>query len=66
MERLAPTLDETAGLMRAAEEHDPEFPTYLWVAAAVGAARRDAGAAMERGGLRRGVLTTRNTSERVH
>ena len=38
-ERVAPTLEETAALMLAAERHDPEFLTYLWVAAEEGGRR---------------------------
>ena len=38
-ERVAPTLEETAALMLAAERHDPDFLTYLWVAAEEGGRR---------------------------
>ena len=38
-ERVAPTLDETARILLAAEQHDPAFLTYLWVAAEEGGRR---------------------------
>lgn len=38
-DRIAPTLDETARILLAAEEHDPDFLTYLWVAAEEGGRR---------------------------
>jgi integrase len=38
-ERVAPTLDETARILLAAERHDPAFLTYLWVAAEEGGRR---------------------------
>ena len=38
-ERVAPTLEETAVLMLAAERHDPDFRTFLWVAAEEGGRR---------------------------
>ena len=38
-DRVAPTLDETARVLLAAEEHDPAFLTYLWVAAEEGGRR---------------------------
>jgi integrase len=38
-ERVAPTLEETARLLLAAEHSDPEFLTYLWVAAEEGGRR---------------------------
>ena len=37
--RIAPTVEETARLLLAAERHDPEFLTYLWVAAEEGGRR---------------------------
>lgn len=41
-ERVAPTLEETARILLEAEINDPEFLTFLWVAAetGVGGARR--------------------------
>ncbi len=38
-ERLAPTLDETARILLAAEASDADFHTYLWVAAEEGGRR---------------------------
>jgi integrase len=38
-ERIAPTIEETARLLLAAERDDPEFLTYLWVAAEEGGRR---------------------------
>lgn len=37
--RVAPTIDETARLLLAAEEHDPDFLAFLWVAAETGGRR---------------------------
>lgn len=38
-ERVAPTVEETAAIMLTAERHDPEFLTFLWVAAEEGGRR---------------------------
>ena len=38
-DRVAPTIEETARLLLAAECNDPEFLTYLWVAAEEGGRR---------------------------
>ena len=38
-ERVAPTLDEAAAILLAAEQHDRDFLTYLWVAAEEGGRR---------------------------
>lgn len=38
-ERLAPTLEETARMLLEAEKSDPDFLTYLWVAAETGGRR---------------------------
>jgi integrase len=38
-ERVAPTLEETARILLEAEVSDPEFLTYLWVAAETGGRR---------------------------
>lgn len=38
-ERVAPTVEETAAIMLAAEVHDPDFLTFLWVAAEEGGRR---------------------------
>jgi integrase len=38
-ERVAPTIEETARILLAAERDDPEFLTYLWVAAEEGGRR---------------------------
>jgi integrase len=38
-ERVAPTLEETARILLEAETNDPEFLTYLWVAAETGGRR---------------------------
>jgi integrase len=38
-DRVAPTIEEAARLLLAAEEHDPTFLTYLWVAAEEGGRR---------------------------
>lgn len=37
--RVAPTLEETARILRAAEQFDPDFLTFLWVAAEEGGRR---------------------------
>jgi integrase len=37
--RVAPTIEETARILLAAEETDPEFLTYLWLAAEEGGRR---------------------------
>ena len=38
-ERVAPTLEETARILLEAEVSDPDFLTYLWVAAETGGRR---------------------------
>jgi integrase len=38
-ERVAPTLEETARILLEAEKSDPDFLTYLWVAAETGGRR---------------------------
>jgi integrase len=38
-ERVAPTLEETARMLLEAEKSDPDFLTYLWVAAETGGRR---------------------------
>jgi integrase len=38
-ERVAPTLEETARILMEAEASDPDFVTYLWVAAETGGRR---------------------------
>ena len=38
-ERVAPSVAETAAIMFTAEQHDPEFVTFLWVAAEAGGRR---------------------------
>lgn len=50
VERLAPTVAETARIMLTAECHDPEFFTYLWVAAEEGG-RRGETLALRWGGI---------------
>jgi integrase len=50
-EREAPTLEETAKILLCAEKHDPDFLTYLWVAAEEGG-RRGETLALRWGGCR--------------
>ena len=65
VERVPPTLEETARLLLAAERHDPEFLTYLWVAAEEGG-RRGETLALRWGGVDfdEGVLTIDSTVTR--
>lgn len=64
-ERVAPTVEETASIMLAAETHDPEFHTFLWVAAEAGG-RRGETLALRWGGIdfANGVLTIDSTVTR--
>lgn len=64
-ERVAPTLEETAVLMLSAERHDPDFLTYLWVAAEEGG-RRGETLALRWGSVdfKTGVLTINATITR--
>ena len=63
--RVAPTLEETAAILLAAEVHDPEFLTYLWVAAEEGG-RRGETLALRWGGVdfERGELVIDSTVTR--
>jgi integrase len=64
-ERVAPTIEETAAIMLAADEHDPAFSTFLWVAAEEGG-RRGETLALRWGGVDfdNGVLTIDSTVTR--
>jgi integrase len=50
VERMAPTVEETAKILLAAEREDPPFLTYLWVAAEEGG-RRGETLALRWGGI---------------
>jgi integrase len=61
----APTIEEAAALILAAEEHDPDFLTYLWVAAEEGGRRGETLALRWRGvDFATGVLTIDGTISR--
>lgn len=64
-ERVAPTIAETAAIMVAADVHDPEFGTFLWVAAEEGG-RRGETLALRWGGVDfdHGILTIDSTVTR--
>jgi integrase len=64
-QRVAPTIEETAAIMLAAEQLDPEFSTFLWVAAEEGG-RRGETLALRWGGVdfATGVVTIDSTVTR--
>ncbi|MGH9076206.1 MAG: tyrosine-type recombinase/integrase, partial [Acidimicrobiales bacterium] len=60
--RLAPTVEETARLLLAAEEHDPDFLVFLWIAAEEGGRRGETlGLRWRDIDFERGVLTISRT-----